>query len=139
GTLPLGPWLMLEDQPPETIGLFEDEWNHHDTLDECTKLLHNTEIETQPWKTGLRADWHEYAQPPRTAAAFLRAVARRVLKPRAGMRYRPHPDPLQERYFFKLLLECIEEGSITTADLRAAIRRQHVRRDAFACLASLAE
>ena len=49
----MGPWHFLLSESLDHIGLLEDEWNHCDMLTEATKLLHNTEISTQPWKTGL--------------------------------------------------------------------------------------
>jgi hypothetical protein len=133
GTTPLGAWLGLLDESPDRIGLFEDEWNSFDVLNEKTKMLHNTEIETQPWKTGLPADFHEHA--PRWPAPFeavRRGVQRLVLRrhtPRVC--YRPHPDPRQERLFFTLLRECVDAGSITRGEIRVAMRRNHLRRDAF--------
>ena len=135
--LKLGPWLSLLDELPERIGLFEEEWNHHDTLTEKTKLLHNTEIRTQPWKTGLPADYHGYA--PR-GAVWLEApkrIARRMvsLGQDRTVRYQPHPDPRQEQLFFALLRECLEQGSITTRFLHKAIRKNYLREDAFALLA----
>jgi hypothetical protein len=136
GKLKLAPWLMLMDESPEQIGLIEEEWNHLDTLTAKTKLLHNTEISTQPWKTGLPADYHQYApRGPAWLEAFKR-VARRVS---AGqdrtVRYQPHPDPRQEQLFFTLLRECLEQGSITTRFLRKAVRKNYIRKDAFALLA----
>jgi hypothetical protein len=137
GRLKMGPWLSLLDQPPEQIGLFEEEWNHHDTLNESTKLLHNTQISTQPWKTGLRADYHDYA--PRHGAWLegVKGMIRRMLSGEEDntVRCQPHPDPRQEQLFFALLRECLEQGSITKRFLRRAIRRNHLREDAFALLA----
>jgi hypothetical protein len=85
----------------------EEEWNHHDTLTEKTKLLHNTEIPTQPWKTGLPADYHE------------------------------HASQVQEQLFFALLKECLEQGRITRRFLRKAVRKNYLRKDAFALLRGL--
>ena len=39
-------WVSLKCGPRETIGLFEEEWNHFDKLTEKTKLLHNTRRRT---------------------------------------------------------------------------------------------
>ncbi len=129
-------WISLMDEQPERIGLFEDEWNDFDTLTDKTQLLHNTRILTQPWKTGLPADFHEHAPlDPLSWERLAQAVRRgfgRDRKPR--LFFRPHPDPRQERLFFTLLKECLERGSITTAMLRAAIRRKYLRRDAFALM-----
>jgi len=141
GVLKLGPWLSLLDESPDRIGLLEEVWNHCDTLTEETKLLHNTEIPTQPWKTGLPADYHEHA--PRWPAPLesLRRVARRMIS--AGgdseMFYRAHPDPRQEHVFFLLLKECLDEGSITRRFLRHAMRRNYLRKDTLTVLDGLAE
>ncbi len=50
-------WILLHDEPKDSIGLFEDEWNDFDRLAENTKLLHNTKRQTQPWKSGLPIDF----------------------------------------------------------------------------------
>jgi hypothetical protein len=136
GRLKLGPWMSLLDESSERIGLLEEEWNHLDTLTEKTKLLHNTQIQTQPWKNGLPADYYEYA--PRDAA-WLESL-KRAARWRASntqkptVRYQPHPDPRQEQLFFSLLKECLEQGGITTRFLRKAIRKNYLRKDAFALL-----
>jgi hypothetical protein len=134
--LKFGPWLSLLDESPERIGLFEEEWNHHDTLTEKTKLLHNTEIPTQPWKTGLPADYHQYAPQGLLSRAGLKRVARRMLSKDVDRKafYQPHPDPRQEQLFFALLKECLEQGSVTSQMLRKAIRGNCLRKDAFALL-----
>jgi hypothetical protein len=137
GRLKLGPWLSLLDESPDRIGLIEEEWNHCDTLSPNTKLLHNTEISTQPWKTGLPADYHQYApRHPRWVEA-LKRVRRRIISfgQDRTVRYQPHPDPRQEQLFFALLRECLEQGTITRRFLRKAIRRNYLRKDTFAILA----
>jgi hypothetical protein len=129
---PLGPWFALLDEPPEHIGLIENAWNDLDTLTDATKLLHTTEIATQPWKTGLPADYHEYA--PRWPEPI--EAVRRAMRS-SWPRYRPHPDPRQERVFFALLKECVDQGTITHRSLRRAMRRNHLRKDALEILAGL--
>jgi hypothetical protein len=137
--LKLGPWLSLLDESSERIGLFEEEWNHPDMLTEKTKLLHNTEIRTQPWKTGLPADYHGHAPAGPTWVEAMKRAARRMVS--AGqdrtVRYQPHPDPRQEQMFFALLRECLEQGSVTTRFLRKAMRKNYLRKDALALLAEL--
>ena len=132
----LGPWLSLLDESPSQIGLFEEEWNHHDTLTEKTKLLHNTEIPTQPWKTGLPADYNEHAPQNPASVERVKCLARRMFPKYLGRTvfYRPHPDPRQEQMFFTLLRECLERGSITERLLRTAIRKNYLRSDAFTLL-----
>jgi hypothetical protein len=137
--LPLGPWLSLVDVPPHKIGNFEEMWNNLDTLTAETKLLHNTEISTQPWKTGLRADYHQYA--PRGPAPLEglrhRAVQMRSKRTIRPVVYQPHPDPLQEQLFFALLNETMEQGEISEEFLKAAIKRRHLRKDALHLLERL--
>jgi hypothetical protein len=135
--LKLGPYLSLLDEAPERIGHLEEEWNHCDTLTDATKLLHNTRISTQPWKTGLAADYHEYAPPALASRAGLKRLARRILRRPPAPIYQPHPDPRQEQHFFTLLKECLEHGSITPRMLRKAMWRNYLRKDALAVLDQL--
>ena len=48
--------------------------------------------------------------------------------------YKRHPDPSQEAFFFGLLKECLEEGHIDEALVRAEMAANHVRHDALAVL-----
>ena len=50
-------WINLEYEPDGTIGAFEPEWNDFDRLSPATKMVHNTKRMTQPWKSGLPADF----------------------------------------------------------------------------------
>lgn len=116
------PWVSLQLEDPETIGFLEPEWNHFDTLTEGTKLLHNTKRNTQPWKTGLPVDY------------TVREGRRFGLLPNswfAARRYKPHPDPKQESFFFGLLRECLETGAVSEELLRQEMRRNHLRHDAL--------
>jgi hypothetical protein len=133
GHLKMGRWLWMVDEPPELIGLFEEEWNHFDTLNENTKLLHTTKTRTQPWKTGLPADYYGHARAGAVWLGALKRVARQIVLGRD--RYQPHPDPRQEQLFFALLSECLAQGSVTTRFLHEAIRKGYLRKDAFALLA----
>lgn len=139
GRLELGAWLGLLDESPEFIGDLEQEWNHRDTLTAQTKLLHNTEMRTQPWNTGLRADYTQYAPRWPAPVRDLAHLVRRLLSPgrQPATRYLPHPDPSQERLFFTLLKECVSEGSITRSALRQAMRHRYLRADALQVLDSL--
>ena len=127
-------WVRLQREPRESIGLFEEVWNDFDRLTDKTKLLHNTERKTQPWKTGLKID---YAPHPSKIRGFhpvgwLRR-ARGSVFGRYGMlgHYKSHPDPNQERYFFGLLRECLEKGVISEVLLRDEMEHDHIRHDAF--------
>jgi hypothetical protein len=133
-------WIGLRFEPPDSIGPLEPEWNDFDRLTQRTRLLHNTKRLTQPWKTGLPVDFtpaeHTRSFPPR---GWLRRARRTLIGPYtlAG-RYRRHPDPEQERFFFGLLRECLDAGDLDEAFLREEMRRGHLRHDALS-LAGRAE
>jgi hypothetical protein len=50
------------------------------------------------------------------------------------LRYKRHPDPNQERFFFGLLRECLEAGIVSEAMLKAEMAQDHVRHDALEML-----
>jgi hypothetical protein len=131
------PWICLRTEPRETIGLFENEWNDFDRLTERTKMLHNTRRRTQPWKAGLPIDWRPAERfrlfPP---VAWLMRARRRLFGEYGLLgRYRSHPDPAQEAFFFGLLKELMEQGRVTETMLREQMLQNHVRHDALEVLA----
>ena len=126
-------WISLKLEPRETIGLFDREWNDFDRLTPDTKLVHNTKRRTQPWKTGLPVDFTP-AEKVRIFPPFGWLMrARRALFGDYALlgKYVSHPDPNQERFFFGLLRECLEQGIVTESMLRDEMRQNHVRHDAF--------
>ncbi len=130
------PWICLKLEPREQIGLFENEWNDFDRLTESTKMLHNTRRKTQPWKTGLPTDWRPAERfrlfPP---LAWLLRARRQLFGEYAFLgHYKPHPDPNQERLFFGLLRECLDNGVVTEEMLREEMQQNHVRHDALELL-----
>jgi hypothetical protein len=122
-------WICLKGEPRESLGRFEDEWNDFDRLTPKTQVLHNTKRQTQPWKTGLPADYVPARKrvKPLNPATWLRPLTRRRPPPR----YTAHPDPNQERFFFGLLRECLETGQVSEAQLREEMRLDHIRHDAL--------
>ena len=129
-------WICLKLEPREAIGLFENRWNDFDTLTPDTKLLHNTKRWTQPWKTGLPVDFVPAEKTQRfQPLGWARRVRRKLFGPYALLgRYRRHRDPNQERFFFGLLRECLEQGVVTEALLREEMERNHLRHDALQVL-----
>ena len=130
--------LKLEDQ--DSIGLLEPEWNDFDRFTTRTRMLHNTKRRTQPWKAGLPPDWRPAERfrlfPP---AAWLLRAKRKLFGDYAFVgKYKPHPDPNQERYFFGLLKECLEKGLVSEDEVREEMRRNHVRHDALDLLDKVA-
>lgn len=129
-------WMVLAYEDPAHIGYLEDYWNDFDHLDANTRLLHNTKRRTQPWKTGLPVDFtpaDKFKDKPVLAS---------LNRMRAGLfgeyallgRYREHPDRAQEQFFFGLLKECLACGHVSEALVRAEMRNNHVRHDAFEVL-----
>ena len=126
-------WICLKYEDPDTIGLFENEWNDFDQLTDKTRMLHNTKRRTQPWKTGLPVDYTPADKlkkyPP---LAFLNRMRARLFGEYAFLgRYAAHPDPNQERFFFGLLNEALEKGIVSETMLRQEMKRNHVRHDAL--------
>ncbi len=128
-------WIGLR-QETAPIGLFEPEWNDFDKLTPATKLLHNTRRLTQPWKTGLPIDWTPNDRfrlfPP---IGWLMRARRRFLGDYALLgTYKRHPDRNQERFFFGLLKECLEQGIVSEELLKEEMRQNHIRHDALEVL-----
>ncbi|MEE4302479.1 MAG: hypothetical protein V2J24_23770 [Pseudomonadales bacterium] len=126
-------WICLKLEDPSTIGVLEPEWNDFDKLTKRTKMLHTTRRKTQPWKTGLPADWRPAerfrAFPP---LGWLMRARRKLFGEYAFLPdYQKHPDPNQEHLFFGLLRECLEQGLVTEAEIRSEMDQNHVRHDAF--------
>jgi hypothetical protein len=132
-------WVCLGYEDPETIGLFENEWNDFDRLTDKTRMLHTTKRKHQPWKTGLPIDYRPADAfrlfPPRH---WLRR-ARRALFGDYGLlgRYGRHPDRNQENFFFGLVRECLEQGILTEERLRSEMASNHLRHDALQIIRQL--
>jgi hypothetical protein len=123
-------WICLRLEPREAIELFENEWNDFDRLTPKTKMLHTTKRKTQPWKTGLKVDFRP-AEKKNLWGLLLR-LRRHLFGEYAFLgRYQKHPDPNQERYFFGLVRECLEQGLISEEQIRAEMAQNHVRHDAL--------
>lgn len=113
-------WIELKREDPATIGFLEPEWNHFDTLNAETKILHTTKRRTQPWKTGLPVDFTLRERGP---LDFLRRLRRR--------RYEPHPDPNQEALVYAILADLVDKGSLTKQELVAEMAANHIRHDSL--------
>lgn len=129
-------WIYLGLEPRERIGLLALEWNHFDTFNENTRLLHNTKRQTQPWKTGLPRDYTVRAKGWRS---HVKQTVKRVgdwLSSATGNAnvYTPHPDPRQEAFFFGLLRECLEHGFVTEELLKDEMHQDHLRHDTLELL-----
>ena len=140
GTRDYQDWVCLKLEDPNQIGLLEPEWNDFDRFNTKTRMLHNTKRRTQPWKAGLPPDWRPAERfrlfPP---AAWTLRAKRRIFGEYAFVgKYKRHPDPNQERYFFGLLKECLEQGLVSEEEIREEMRCNHVRHDALEVLDKVA-
>ena len=117
-------WINLKLEKLETIGLLEPEWNDFDHLTPRTKLLHNTKRRTQPWKSGLPID---FTFKERGLLNFALPIVRMI-----APRYTRHPDQKQEAYFYALLAEGIDRGSISLRQVEQEVALGHVRPDSIA-------
>jgi len=122
-------WLLLE--PAGSVGVLESQWNDFDRLESDTKMLHNTHRRTQPWKTGLPSDF----TPRGTTLKSRAGIWLRRFTGRGAGHYRQHPDPAQERLFFQLLAECLDNGSVSVSLLKDEIAHGHIRTDALEYIA----
>ena len=135
--LDYGDWISLKLENPEHIGRLEEEWNHFDTLNENTQLLHNTERSTQPWKTGLEVDYDTNVKQLKIGTGFFKRVLAKfgVVKKEVvssdSKQYMPHPDFNQERFFLHLLKECMDLGVIDADYLNQQISESNLRKDIF--------
>jgi hypothetical protein len=120
-------WIDLKREDLATIGLLEPEWNDFDHLTPATKLLHNTKRRTQPWKTGLPVD---FTLRERRGLMGLAMPIVRMVAPN----YTRHPDRNQEAYFYALLAEAIDCGSVSRERVDEEVRLGHVRPDSVALI-----
>jgi len=120
-------WINLKREDLATIGLLEPEWNDFDHLTPATKLLHNTKRRTQPWKTGLPVD---FTLRERRGLIGLAMPIVRMVAPN----YTRHPDRNQEAYFYALLAEALDVGSVSREAVERHARLGHVRADSLALI-----
>ena len=120
-------WINLEREDRSSIALLEPEWNDFDHLTPRTKLLHNTKRRTQPWKTGMRVDFT--LRERRGLMALAMPIVRMV-----APNYTRHPDRNQEAYFYALLAEALDSGSIAREQVEREVDLGHVRPDSFALI-----
>jgi len=121
--------ITLNAEPKGTVGHLESYWNDFDRLEADTKLIHNTKRRTQPWKTGLPIDFQNRIKIPLVDKILGTNGIQLPLK------YKKHPDPRQEAFFFSLLKECLEQGKVSKDVVQEHMRKKHVRADALEVLA----
>ncbi|WP_414527896.1 hypothetical protein [Nodularia chucula] len=126
-------WIGLNTEDPEIVGDLPEEWNHYDTLNSKTKLLHNTTQITQPWKTGLvyrPENLNNTYKGFNLSLGWFKKQIKLFLKGyKKTSFYRQHPDYNQEQLFFALIKECLNNSLIDYNFIEQEIRKCHVRPD----------
>ena len=121
-------WISLLMEDPNTIGVFENEWNDFDKLTPKTKMIHNTRRRTQPWTTGLKVDYTPTEFVP--VIGWIMRMRRKMFGEHALLgRYAKHPDPKQEQLFYGLLKGAYEAGMVTDAQIKEAMEKNYLRHD----------
>jgi hypothetical protein len=125
-------WITLMYEDRATIGHLDNCWNDLDVLNQRTKMLHTTKRWTQPWKAGLPIDFVPAdkfdAFPPLGWALYFR---RKIFGDYSFLgNYKSHPDKNQEDFFFGLLKECLDKGTVTNEMVQHEMLNDHVRKDA---------
>ncbi len=129
GTLDYDDLNTLNAEPKGSVGYLESYWNDFDRLQADTRLIHNTKRRTQPWKTGLPIDFQNRIPIPFVDKLLGTNGIQLPLK------YKKHPDASQEAFFFSLLKECLEQGTVSKELVQEHMRKKHVRADALEVLA----
>ena len=133
--LDYGDWISLRLEDSSKIGMLEEEWNHFDTLNGQTRLLHNTERITQPWKTGLPIDFDTTVKKNKSRlATYLSRLNDSIFQRAAKTTYQSHPDKNQERFFLSLLKDCLNKGIIQKELLASHVAANNIRKDIFIAL-----
>ena len=123
-------WISLLMEDPNSIGVFENEWNDFDKLTPATKMIHNTRRRTQPWKTGLKVDYTPTEFVP--VIGWIMRMRRKMFGDHAFLgRYARHPDPRQEQLFYGLLKGAYEAGMVTDAQIKEAMDKNYIRHDSI--------
>lgn len=124
-------WMSLRHRK-EKIGILDEVWNHFDKLTPETKLIHNTQRITQPWRTGLKIEY-----TPKKMKPFLGIIPREWIHILLGKNpyiHREHPDKNQVDFFFGHLKSAILEGKISKDLVLEEIKKRHIRQDALEVL-----
>lgn len=127
-------WIRLSLEEQGTIRELPSVWNDLDRLTPLTRILHNTKRRTQPWKTGLPVDFTTHKKWFGIPFHWLPWIYDPEATEKAKGRYKRHPDLAQEQLFFKLLHECVEQGTVTRAELIEAMELDYIRHDALAMM-----
>ena len=104
------------------------EWNTLDEIRPTTKMIHYTNQNTQPWKTGLPIDFYSKGDTQRFFGIIPKRFLRRLVRP-AARTYQPHPDEKAAAFFFSLVRDALKNGVITRDMIDEQVRSGYLRSD----------
>jgi hypothetical protein len=91
-------------------------FNHHDTMDANTVLLHTSNTETQPWKTGIKyKEWELHNKIPSANSIELT--------------FSDHPNQEVKKAVLSLFTEAYEKNLFSNADIDEGITEKALRPD----------
>lgn len=125
-------WMRLTSEDPANIGPLDGVWNHHDTLNSDTKLIHYTNRLTQPWKAGLKIDYqHERMNPyfgiiPRE---IFNPVRRLLKRKNFETHFHDNPSVPQRKFFFTLVKKLADKNPEAHQLIRSEMAKKNIRAD----------
>jgi len=106
-------WMFLQ---PYSVVELPKKFNEYDIIKPDTILLHTTNTETQPWKTGIRYQaWELHNQPYNPNSPTLE--------------FKNHPNPQVKSFVFELFKEAYEHDLFTLDEVESSINNRALRPD----------
>ena len=113
-----------------------EKWNSYDNLEEDTIFLHTTKRITQPWKTGLKVDFHQdyprfkYKIIPYILIKYAKDIIKGNKNP-PFTKYLDHPNDKIQKFFFQLVSSALKDGFIDKKFIDYNIKNLFVRKDIY--------
>ena len=113
-----------------------EKWNSYDNLEDDTIFLHTTKRITQPWKTGLKVDFHQdyprfkYKIIPYILIKYAKDIITGNKNP-PFTKYLDHPNDKIQKFFFQLVSSALKDGFIDKKFIDYNIKNLFVRKDIY--------
>lgn len=118
----------------DNILFLDHKWNSFDQINNDTIFLHLTNRVTQPWKAGLKIDFHQEFPnfkfkiiPYRLFQNFKEFIYNKKFPPYKY--YLNHPENKINKYFFNLMRSAIKDEIISEEFIKEQILNKYVRSD----------
>jgi len=118
----------------DRILFLDNIWNSFDEINDNTVFLHLTNRVTQPWKTGLKIDFHQdfpkykFKIIPYYMFQYLKEIIYNKKFPPYKY-YLKHPNNKINKFFYNLLNEAIKDKFISEEFINNQIHNNYVRND----------